>query len=104
MNWGIEDLTAALLLLLLAATGLWCVFSLIRAGPLRTLSAVAVIVAVAAVWAHLAVGLFYWGNCMSLELYVLVRPPLAITAQKPRPVARRIVHLTCYSSTCTTVV
>jgi len=58
MNWGIEDWIAALLLLSLAAAGLWCVFSLIRPGVMRMLSAVAVIVAVAAVWAHLAVGIF----------------------------------------------
>jgi hypothetical protein len=58
MNWGIEDVTAALLLLLLAAAGLWCVFSLMRPGPLRRISAIAIIVAVAAAWAHLAVGLF----------------------------------------------
>ncbi|GGA50900.1 hypothetical protein GCM10011385_00170 [Nitratireductor aestuarii] len=58
MNWGIEDVAAALLLLSIAAVGLWCVFSLVPPGVMRVLSVVAMIVAVAAVWAHLAVGIF----------------------------------------------
>ena len=58
MNWGLEDVIAALVLLSVGATGLWCVSSLVCPGLLRILSAAAVIVAVAAVWAHLAVGIF----------------------------------------------
>jgi len=94
MNWGIEDLTPALLLILLAAAGLWCVFSLIRVGPLRTLLGVAIIVTVATVWAHHAVGLFEWGKCeRQPQPHLLALPHLIMNALKLRPYARLRVHL-----------
>jgi hypothetical protein len=58
MNWGIEDLAAAAVLIGGAAIALTIVLRSIRNAMLRAILAIGIILGVLAIWAHLAVGIF----------------------------------------------
>lgn len=58
MNWGIEDLTAAAALLSGGIVASTVILRTVRRPLLRFFGIGAVALAVAAIWAHLAVGVF----------------------------------------------
>jgi hypothetical protein len=57
MNWGIEDFTAAAVLLAAAWIGTALVRRYIHGKVLRRVLLAGVVLAVLAIWAHLAVGI-----------------------------------------------
>jgi hypothetical protein len=58
LNWGIEDLTAAAILVMCAGIGVAVAGSLVQRRSLRVLLGSGVIAIALAIWAHLAVGIF----------------------------------------------
>ncbi len=58
MNWGIEDLVAAAVLLLVAVVGVAVVLSTVHSRMWRLLLVGVIIFVVLAIWAQLAVGIF----------------------------------------------
>ena len=57
MNWGIEDYTAAALLVAAAWIGIALVRRKVHSVILRPILLVSVVLGVLAIWAHLAVGI-----------------------------------------------
>jgi hypothetical protein len=57
MNWGIEDFTAAVVLLAAAWIGTALVRRYVNGRVLRPVLLAGVVIAVLAIWAHLAVGI-----------------------------------------------
>jgi hypothetical protein len=58
MKGGLKDIAAALAILWTAGIALALVFRTVRSSAPRALDAVTVAAAAAAIWAHLAVGIF----------------------------------------------
>lgn len=58
MDWGIEDFAAAAAILIAVGLGVAVVGQTVSAQPARGILIAGVILAGAAVWAHLAVGVF----------------------------------------------
>lgn len=58
MNWGIEDFAAAAFLIMACVLGIAVVRYRVTAQPVRWLLSAAIVLIAAAVWAHLAVGIF----------------------------------------------
>jgi hypothetical protein len=58
MNWGLEDVFAAMLLIGAAILTIIAIQQLVQRRPLRFLFIAIVMLTVLAIWAHLAVGIF----------------------------------------------
>ncbi len=58
MDWGIEDVAAAAVLILTVVLGIAVVRYRVKTQPTRWLLIAVIVLATAAVWAHLAVGIF----------------------------------------------
>lgn len=58
MNWGLEDVFAAMLLIGAAILTIIAIQHLVHRRPVRVLLIAIAVLTVAAIWAHLAVGIF----------------------------------------------